>query len=141
MNNETKSKIHWSFWLISIFMLIWNIMGSLNFFVQMNSEMVASFRESEQVIISNRPLWATVAFAIAVFGGTLGCILLIFKKRTSFYIFILSLLGVVVTMAHSLTSNISFGTGEIVGIILMPVVVAIFLVWYSKYTEKKGWLS
>ena len=141
MDGKTTNKVHWSFWLISIVTLIWNVLGSVNFFVQMDPEMVASFRESEQAIILNRPVWATVSFGIAVFAGALGSLLLIFKKKLSLYLFVPSLLGVIITMVHTLTSGISFGTGEIVGIIVMPLLVAVFLVWYSKYTNVKGWLS
>ncbi len=141
MNDTNAGGIHWSFWVISALMLIWNIMGCINFFMQMNPEMVNSYRETEQAIISGRPAWATVAFAVAVFGGALGCFLLMLKKSVSFYLFIASLLGVVVTMIHTLSAGIEFGTGEILAIILMPLVVAAFLVWYSKYTENKGWIS
>ena len=122
-------------------MLIWNVMGCINFFVQMNPEMVSSYRETEQAIISGRPAWATVAFALAVFGGALGCFLLMFKKSVSFYFFIASLLGVVATMIHTLSIGVEFGIGEIIGIILLPLVVAAFLIWYSKYVENKGWIN
>ena len=141
MNNKNTGGIHWSFWIISTLMLIWNVMGCINFFVQMNPEMVSSYRVNEQAVISDRPAWATVAFAVAVFGGALGCILLMLKKSISFYLFIASLLGIVVTMIHTLNAGIDFGIGEILGIVLMPLVVAAFLIWYSKYTENKGWIT
>ncbi len=141
MNDIIKSNVHWSFWLIGAFMLIWNVMGCINFLMQMNPDMVASYRETEQAIILGRPAWATVAFAIAVFGGALGCLLLMLKKSVAFYLFIASLLGVVVTMIHTLGIGIDFGTGEVIGIIFMPVAVAVFLIWYSKYSENKGWIS
>jgi len=141
MKNINKSNVHWSFWFISAFMLLWNVMGCINFLVQMNPEMISSYRENEQAIIQGRPVWATVAFAIAVFGGALGCLLLMLKKSVAFYIFIASLLGVVVTMVHTLGVGINFGTGEIIGILFMPVAVAAFLIWYSKYAEHKGWIN
>jgi hypothetical protein len=141
LNEKATDKTHWSFWLISIFMLIWNVMGCINFFMQMDPEMVSSYRETEQVIIQGRPLWVTAGFAIAVFGGVLGCILLLLKRFVSFYIFVASLLGVLIAIGHSLTLNIEFSTGEIIGIVLMPVLVAAFLVWYSKYVKSKGWLN
>ena len=141
MSNKNVNGVHWSFWLIIVFMLIWNIMGCINFFVQMNPEMISSYRETEQAIIQDRPAWATVGFAIAVFGGTLGCVFLMFKKSTAFYLFIASFLGVVVTMIHTLSIGVSFSFSEIIGIIFMPLLVAVFLIWYSKYTEKKGWKS
>ena len=141
MNNKNVHAVHWSFWVIATFMLIWNIMGCINFFVQMNPDMVTSYRENEQAIISGRPAWATVAFAIAVFGGALGCLLLLLRKSAAYYVFIASLLGVIVTMPHTLGLGIDFGLGEILGIILMPLAVAAFLIWYSKQAERKGWVS
>ena len=134
-------RVHWSFWAIGAIALIWNVLGAINFVAQMNPDMLAAYRESERAIIEGRPAWATIAFAIAVFGGALGCVLLLLKKSAAFYLFIASLLGVIVTMMHTLGAGIDFGLGEILGIILMPLVLAAFLIWYSKLAESKGWIS
>ncbi len=141
MNGQDVKKIHWSFWVITIFMLIWNITGCINFFVQMNPEMISSYRENEQAIIQGRPLWATIGFAIAVFGGAIGCLILLLKKLVAVYFFIASLLWVLVATAHTLGVGIEFGPGEIIGIILMPTIVAVFLIWYSIYARNKGWVN
>jgi hypothetical protein len=143
MNDETVRGVHWSFWAISAVTLIWNIMGVINFFVQMNTDMVAAMPETHRAIIEVRPAWATGAFAIAVFGGALGCLLLLLRKSAAYYLFIASLLGVIVAMIPHLdmigsTINDPF---EIVMMILMPLVVAAFLIWYSKQAESKGWIS
>jgi hypothetical protein len=139
-DDETNDDVHWSFWAIGIVALIWNSITLINFLVQMNPDMVAAYRESERAIIEGRPLWATGAFAIAAFGGALGSLLLLFRKSLAYQLFIASLLGVVVTMAHTLGIGIHFGVGEILGIILTPVVVAAFLVWYSKQARSKAWI-
>ncbi len=141
MNDKTAGRVHWSFWTIGAVALIWNIMGVINFFVQMNPDVLAAYRESERAIIEGRPLWATGGFAIAVIGGALGCLLLLLRKSAAFYAFIASLLGVIVAIVHALGVGIEFGLGEILGIILMPLVVAAFLTWYSKQAERKGWIS
>ena len=141
MNDENVGDVHWSFWVIGAIALIWNVLGSINFFVQMNPGMVAVYRESERAIIEGRPAWATVGFAIAVFGGALGCILLLLKKSVAYYLFIASLLGVIVTMIHTLGIGIDFSPFEILMMILMPLVVAAFLIWYTKQAENKGWIS
>ncbi len=139
--NDKKVGVHWSFWALGAVALIWNVMGVINFFMQMNPEMLAAYRESERAIVVGRPAWATGAFAIAVFGGALGCLLLLLRKSAAYYLFIASLLGVIVTMSHTLGVGIDFSFGEILGIILMPLVVAAFLIWYSKQAESKGWIS
>ncbi len=138
--NDKTVRVHWSFWVIGAIALIWNVLGAINFFAQMNPDMLAAYRESERAIIEGRPAWATIAFAIAVFGGALGCVLLLLKKSAAFYLFIASLLGVIVTMMHTLGAGIDFGLGEILGIILMPLVLAAFLIWYSKWAESKDWI-
>ncbi len=141
MNDETVGGVHWSFWAIGAVALIWNVMGVINFFVQMNPDVLTAYRESEREIVEGRPAWATGGFAIAVFGGALGCLLLLLRKSAAYYLFIASLLGVIVTMTHILGVGIDFGLGEILGIILMPLVLAAFLIWYSKQAESKGWIS
>ncbi|MCZ6513404.1 MAG: hypothetical protein O6857_05695 [Nitrospinae bacterium] len=140
MNDKTVGGIHWSFWIISVVTLIFNVMGVINYFAQMNADSLASFPESYRPIIEGRPPWATAAFAIAVFGGSLGCLLLLLKKSAAFYVLIASLLGVIVTMMH-IFGVAGFSSFEIwIGVLIQLVVVA-FLIWYSKQAESKGWIS
>ena len=144
MNDKTVGGVHWSFWVIGTVVLIWNALGVINYFVQMNPDVLAAYRESERAIIEGRPAWATGAFAIAVFGGAIGCLLLLLRKSAAFYLFIASLLGVIVTHIHTLGaaagSTVDFGPTEILAI-LMSLVVAAFLIWYSKRAESKGWIA
>ncbi len=141
MSDENIRAVHWSFWAIGVVALVWNVMGCINFFAQMNPDVLAAYRESERAIVEGRPAWATVAFAISVFGGALGGLLLLFRKSAANYFFVASLLGVIVTMAHTLGLGIDFGLGEILGIILMPVAVAVFLAWYARWAKNKDWIS
>lgn len=140
MNDGTARSVHWSFWVIGAIALIWNGLGAVNFLVQMSPDSIAAYRESEQLIIDGRPLWATAAFAVAVFGGAIGGILLLLRRSAAFYLFAASLVGVIVTMLHTLGSGIEFGLGEILGIVLLPVVIAASLVWYSTLAQRKAWI-
>ncbi len=139
MTDETVGGVHWSFWAIGAVALIWSVMGVVNYFVQMYADPLPAYREVERAIIEGRPAWATGAFAIAVFGGAIGCLLLLLRKSAAFYVFIASLLGVIVAIVQALgVVGIDLGT-------LMPqlmsLVVAAFLIWYSKQAESKGWIS
>ena len=139
MNDETVGGVHWSFWAIGAVALLWNVAGVVNFFVQMNADAVAAMPESQRAIIEGRPAWVTGAFATAVFGGALGCLLLLLRKSAAYYLFIASLLGVIVTIPHTL--GMVGSTIDFVPYVLMPLVVAAFLIWYSKRAESKGWIS
>ncbi|MFT7229229.1 MAG: hypothetical protein ACI8PW_001825, partial [Methylophilaceae bacterium] len=94
-----------------------------------------AYRESEQAMIQIHPLWSTIGFVIAVFGGTLACILLLLKKSIAFYLFVASFIGVVITTLHALTLGVQFEMGELIEIILMSLVVALFLIWYNQYCK------
>ena len=138
MNDKTVGGVHWSFWTIGIVALIWNVMGVINFFAQMNADALAAYPEAARALVEGRPAWATGAFAIAVFGGALGCLLLLLRKSAAFYLFIASLLGVIVTNIHTL--GVAGSTEIWVGSV-MSLAVAAFLIWYSKQAGNKGWIS
>jgi len=124
MNDESVGRVHWSFWAIGAFALIWNVLGSVNYLSQMNTDLVASLPETHRAIIEGRPAWATGGFAIAVFGGALGGLLLLLRKSVAIYLFIASLLGTIVTMIHTVavaSSTIDFSIFEIVIMILIRV--------------------
>jgi hypothetical protein len=141
MNDHTNKRVHWSFWTIGVVALFWNGMGVANYFVQMNPDMLEMYRESERAFIEGRPAWATAGFALAVFGGTFGAALLLLRRKIAFHFFIASLIGTIIAIGHSLGSGASFGPGEIAGIIVMPLSLAVFLIWYSKYAGRKDWVG
>ena len=116
-------------------------MGSANFLMQLNPDLVSSYRETERAIIQGRPLWATAGFGFSVFGGAIGCILLMLKRPLSFYLFVVSLVGTVVAVVHSLTLNLTFSVGELLGIVAMPIIISAFLVCFARFSQRKGWLS
>ena len=140
MNDKAVGGIHWSFWIIIVVTLIFNVMGVINYFVQMHADSLASFPESYRPIIEGRPAWATAAFAIAVFGGSLGSLLLLLRKSAAIYVLIASLLGVIVTMMH-IFGVAGLRSFEIWIGVLMQLVVTALLIWYSKLAERKGWIS
>lgn len=144
MSDENVSRIHWSFWAIGVFALIWNVMGTLNYLMQVNADSLASYQESARAIIVGRPGWATGGFAIGVFVGALGSVLLLLRKSAAYYLFVVSLIGVFVTMIHTVevgVSKFAFSAMEILIMIVMPVVVAAFLVWYSRHAQSKDLIS
>ena len=140
MKEEAVGGVHWSLWVIGVVTLIFNVMGVINYFVQMNVDSLASFPESYRPIIEGRPAWATAAFAISVFGGSLGCLLLLLRKSAAFYVLIASLLGMIVTMMH-IFGVAGFSSFEIWIGVLMQLVVTVFIIWYSKLAERKSWIS
>jgi hypothetical protein len=138
MNDKRVASVSWSFWVIGVLALLWNVMGVKNFLMQTNPEVLSGYPDAARALVESRPAWATGAFAIAVFGGALGCILLLFKKSAAFFLFVASLLGVIVTNIHTFRAG---GSTEIWVGSVTSMVVAALLIWYSKQASWKGSLS
>lgn len=140
MNEENVSGVHWSFWVIGAVALIFNVMGIINFISQMNADMVAAMPELYRVVIEARPSWATGAFAIAVFSGVLGCLLLLLRKSAAYYLFVVSLLAAIVaTIQFNFAAQFSL-LDALIGSV-MQLVVTVFLIWYTKWIDRKGWIG
>jgi len=127
------------FWIVSVLALIWNGMG-VNAYLQQayNTESYREMYPPEQLeIAANMPSWVTAAFAIAVFGGALGSIALLLRKKLANTLLILSLLAVIVQMGYLLMND--YVTSMVMTI--MIIVFAIFIVWFSRNATAKSWLS
>ena len=139
MSDKTVVSIHWSFWVVGALGLIFNLLGCVNFVSQMNAEAGASMPDAYRAIVESRPAWGTAAFALAVFGGLLGCLLLLLRKSAAFYVLIISVVGAVAAQIPFL-GMADFPSEAWVGW-LSQVAVGAFLVWYSTFAKSKNWIS
>ncbi|WP_299336591.1 hypothetical protein [uncultured Psychroserpens sp.] len=145
MTNHSNTKPPVWFWIISVIALIWNAMGVMQYLAQAYS--TDSFKEqytAEQLeMISNAPAWATAAFALAVFGGLLGSLFLLLRKKTAYIFFLISLVAVIVQLYHNFVVVDSMEIMGSIAAVMSGIIVgaAILLLWYSKYAIKKGWIK
>lgn len=143
--STTKNKPETSFWIIGIIALIWNLLGVMSYLQQayMTADERSALPLEQQALYENTPAWVTAAFALAVFGGALGCILLLLRKKTATFVFVISFIGIVAQMVYNLLMSEAM---EVYGpfAIVMPIMVLIvgsFLIWYSKKMSVKGILA
>lgn len=141
-NQSVPTKL---FWIISIIALLWNLMGLTSFFMEVfiSSQDLAKLPEAERALYESTPVWMHIVFAIAVFGGTAGCILLLMKNKLSIPFFVTSMVAVLIQMTYWLLINDAL---EVYGptSVIMPLLVisvAVFLAWYSSNVKSKGWIS
>jgi hypothetical protein len=125
-------------------MLSWNGIGVMAYIqdATLSSAALQAMPDAERALRLSRPAWATAAFAVAVFGGVAGCLLLLVRNRFALPVLALSLIGVVVQMAHAflIADSIAvYGPGGLI----MPAMVlagALFLVWFARRARGRGWL-
>jgi len=133
----------WHLWLIGIIGGLWSLMGVLSFMLtQMNVEAVMSrFPPEQRAYFESFPWWAVAFWAIGVFGGVIGCLLLLLKNRLAFGVLLASVIGTIVCTLGGL-----FLLGGLkvmrepsdLGLTLLPIIIAVFLACYAGAMSKKG---
>ena len=144
MSQSTSGAPKW-FLIIGIGALVWNLLGVFAYIMQqtMSPADLAALSEAERNLYETTPAWATAAFAIAVHGGALGCLALVFKKSWALPLLVISLAAVLVQMVHTffISNSIEvFGPGGMI-MPVMILVIAVYLVFLARSAKEKGWIS
>ena len=146
MTNDGKVKVPVWYWIVSVVALLWNLMGAMAYLSQayMSDEVKAALPAERMELMENMPAWATAAFAFAVWGGVLGCLGLLLRKKWAKPVLVVSLIGILIQMGYSffMTNAVEvYGTVEGVIMPIILIVIGIGLVLFSKSALNKGWIS
>ena len=143
MNSSIKAPI-W-FLIIAILAVLWNAMGVMAYISMafMSNEDFLKLPEIQQTLQNAMPSWAKAAFAIAVFAGFLGCLLLVFKKSIAVLTLVLSLVAVLVQQFNFifLQNGFDYVDSSAKSMTIMIVVVAFLLVWLAQHAKSKLWIT
>jgi hypothetical protein len=129
------------YWLISIVALFWNFMGIIAYLGQayISDDALKMLPEENELYFSNVPAWVTAAFAVAVFGGFLGAIGLIIRKKWAYFLFIISFLALVAQHVYNFfIQNYIEMTGSQMILPILTFIVALFLIYFSKQKSQQG---
>lgn len=144
MTSNLKKPPIW-FWIVSVVALIWNLVGVTAYLSDafMSVEDLGKMTQEYRLLYESRPAWATGAYAIAVWGGTLGCIALLMRKKWAKIVLWISLIGI---LAQNVYQFFLSNTFEVVGseamfLPIMVIVIGVLLVWFAKSSERKGYIS
>src|SRR5687767_9457891 len=136
----------WHLWVIGILGGLWSSIGVLSFMLtQLNVEAVMSrFPPQQREYFESFPLWAVAFWAIGVFGGVIGCLLLLLKNRLAFHALLASAIGAIVSNLGGLFllggMEVMRETGGL-GFTAVPIILGVFLAYYAHAMSKKGVLS
>ncbi len=136
----------WHLWFIGIVGCLWSLIGVVSFMLtQMNVEAVMSrFPPEQRQYFESFPLWADAFWAIGVFAGVIGCLLLLLKNRFAVHVLVASAIGAI---ASNLGGVFLLGgmavlreTGGL-GFTAVPIILGALLAYYARAMSKRGVLS
>jgi hypothetical protein len=136
----------WHLWVIGIIGGLWSAIGVVSFMLtQVRVEAVMSrFPPQQREYFESFPLWAVAFWAIGVFGGAIGCLLLLLKNRLAVHVLLASVIGATVCNLGGLFllggMEVMRETGGL-GFTVFPIIVATFLAYYAQAMSKRGVLS
>ena len=131
------------FWIVAVLGLLWELFGVAMYLMHVgvlpNSQEMS---EAERSLMESSPVWVTGLFAIGVFGGALGTLGLVLRKRWARPLLILSLIAVILQFGGWLLATDAI---RVIGpsVFVMPatiVAVAILLAWLATVGVRRGWL-
>ena len=146
MTDQSTVKPPVWFWVVAAIGLVWNLFGVMAYLgsVYMPPEALEALDPDRQAFIENTPGWVTGAFAIAVFAGTLGCLLLLFRKKLAIPFLGASLGGILVQQYYGFIGSNAlevYGTTEGLVLPLLVLVFAILLIVLGRRAAGNGWIA
>ena len=133
----------WVFWLVAGVALLWNAMGAMDYVMTQtrNASYMSAFTPEQLAFFYGLPAWAVAAWAIGVCGGVLGALLLLLRKRSAVWAFLVSLIAMVITALQNYAlSNGMEVMGDAFSLLFTAAIFlgAIALLVYARAMQKRG---
>lgn len=141
--NSSNIKPSTRYWLVAVLSFLWYAVGVFNYLAQayMTDETLVSFPDEVQLYYTNLPAWVTAAFALAVFGGLLGSVGLLLRKKWASFLFLGSFFATLAQQFHSFfIQDFIEITAEQAIMPLLILIIALYMIYYSRKSETEGLL-
>lgn len=146
MSAAKEGKTPWHLWAVGVVGILWNGFGAFDYTMtntQGDKWLEANKMTAEQIAYYHAmPAWMTGVWAIGVWGGVLGAILLLMRRKLAVPVFIASLVAFSASVVYSVLVNPAPHGGGPDMMVMHAVIFAgcVFFVWYSMRATKQGLL-
>jgi hypothetical protein len=130
-------------WIVGILALLWNGFGCYDYLMSVtaNAAYLAKLPADAVAYQQALPAFVTAFWALGVWGGLAGALLLLMRSRYAVWAFALSLIGAVCGLGYQMfmttrPASMTAGAGAIIPWVI--IAIAAFQLWYSRSLERKG---
>jgi hypothetical protein len=142
-----KPKAPWSLWVVGVLGVFWNGYGAYDYtmsHLKGDTYLQAAGMTPAQIdYFHGLPAWMTAVWAIGVWGGVLGGVLLLLRSKFALHAFIASLAGLLASLVHTylLDGAASKAAGmQMPAFSAVLVAACVFFVWYAARVTRQGLL-
>ncbi|MFH1766256.1 MAG: hypothetical protein ABIF09_18895 [Gemmatimonadota bacterium] len=142
----SNGRTPWHLWVVGILAVVWNVMGAFDYLMTetRNEGYMSKFTPEQLEYFYGFPAWVVAFWAIAVWGGVLGAVLLLLRKKLAAGVFLVSFLSMVVTTIYNfgLSNGLeAMGDPFALAFSALIFVVALLLYLYARAMTKRGVLG
>ena len=129
-------------WIVGIVALLWNLIGAMDYIMTetRNEAYMGQFTPEQLEFFYGFPAWLVAFWAVAVWGGVLGAVLLLMRKKLAVSVLLISFLSMLVTAVHNYgfagAADIIGGGGLFFSVVIFVVALGLFI--YASKMAKKG---
>lgn len=143
-STEAAAKTPWHVWVVGVFALLWNAMGSVDFtMTQLHNEAWLQKCTPEQLAYLNGfPGWAVIGWGAGTWGGLLGSLLILLRRGFAVNLFAVSLIGVALTDLYMYVLSdgckVMGGNAGVAMFSAVIALIAVLLFIYSRTQRRRG---
>jgi hypothetical protein len=135
----------WHLWMVGGFGVLWNSVGAFDYLMTQtrNESYMRQFTPEQLEYFYGFPTWVVAFWALAVWGGLLGTILLLLRKRSAVSVLLFSFLAMIVTSFQNfvLSNGIDVMGGAGVAFSGLIFLIALGLWLYGRVMAQRGVLA
>lgn len=147
MSTVSDRPMPWHHWVVGLLAIVWNGFGALDYtMTQLRGDAwlrEMSMTEAQIAYFHAMPGWALAVWAVGVWGGVLGGVLLLLRSRHAVIVFAISLIAFVLSLVYTyvLTNGAEVMGGQQV-YFMQAVIFAgcLFFLWYARRAAARGTL-
>lgn len=146
MQEVDAKQTPWHLWVISGTALLWSAMGAFDYVMTQtrNEAYMSGFTPEQLEFFYGFPPWVVAAWAIGVWGGVLGALLLLIRRHLAVWVLLVSLIAMVITAFHNyVLSNGMEVIGDAFSLSFTAVIflISLALFLYARAMHKRDILS
>jgi len=141
-NGNAPAPVARWFKLGAIASVLFMVLGCASYLMQMTLD-TATLPLDQRAMMDAVPSWMNAAFAVAVWVGLAGSVMLLMRKKLAEPLLLVSLIAVLVQFsAYFIDPELSEAVpadGLVIPVIIVIITWTVF--WFARHSKQRGWLA